>query len=283
MNHLMRMTGALALCLATTATAAGDLVEKVYHAAAAKDPARLELLLTQGFDPEALHNDRSPLHMAAWHGRLPAARLLLAHGVDVDIAQTGEGDGTTPLLNAAEGNRLEMVRFLIAAGADVNATNRTYRNSPLQRAAELASPEMAQILVEAGAEVNAGNIYNFTALHRAAKYNDAEMVDFLLDAGANPLARQHDPGHSDHGFMPLDDARKYNAKLLETDAGRRLARLTAKKQGCDGAIVLAGDTKLSILAERTLGKASRWKEIAKLNGLEGKGYKKGDCLALPKR
>ena len=31
----------------------------------------------------------------------------------------------------------------------------------------------------------------------------------------------------------------------------------------------------------TQGKASRWKEIAKLNGLEGKGYRKGDCLALP--
>ena len=216
MNHLMRMTGALALCLATTATAAGDLVEKVYHAAAAKDPARLELLLTQGFDPEALHNDRSPLHMAAWHGRLPAARLLLAHGVDVDIAQTGEGDGTTPLMNAAEGDRAEMVRFLIGAGA-------------------------------------------------------------------NPLARQIDPGHSDHGFMPLDDARKYNPDLLETEAGQRLAKLTSEGRGCDGVIVLAGDTKLSILAERVLGKASRWKEIAELNGLEGKGYRKGDCLALPKR
>ena len=41
--------------------------------------------------------------------------------------------------------------------------------------------------------------------------------------------------------MPLDVARKYNAKLLETEAGRRLQALT----------------------------------------YEGKGYKKGDCLALP--
>ena len=277
------MTIALAAMLLTAAPAAADaLAEKAYHAAAAKNPARLERLLSQGLDPAALHNDQwSPLHMAAWHGRLPAARLLLAHGVDVDIAQGGKGDGTTPLMNAAAGDRLEMVRFLIGKGADVNAANRTYRNTPLQRAAERASPEVARVLVEAGAEVNAGNVYNFTALHRAAKYNDAAMVDFLLDAGANPLARQHDPGHSDHGFMPLDDARKYNAKLLETDAGRRLERLTAEKQGCDGAIVLAGDKKLSILAERVLGKASRWKEIAELNDLGGKGYRKGDCLALP--
>ena len=271
-----------AMLLTSAPAAAADLAEKAYHAAAAKNPARLEQLLSQGLDPAAMHKDRSPLHMAAWHGRLPAARLLIAHGVDVDVAQAGKGAGTTPLMNAAQADRLEMGRFLIAAGADVNAAHRIYRNTPLQLAAHHASPEMAQILVEAGAEVNAGNRVNFTALHRAAKYNDAEMVAYLLDAGANPLARRIDPGESDHDFMPLDVARKYNAKLLETDAGRRLERLTAEKQGCDGAIVLAGDTKLSILAERVLGKASRWKEIAELNGLGGgKSYRKGDCLALP--
>ena len=41
------------------------------------------------------------------------------------------------------------------------------------------------------------------------------------------------------------------------------------------------DTKLSILAERTLGNASRWKEVAAPNGLDGKGCQVGDCLALP--
>ena len=51
--------------------------------------------------------------------------------------------------------------------------------------------------------------------------------------------------------------------------------------GSDGVIVLASDTKLSVLAERTCGKASRCHQIAKLNGLEGKGYKEGDVLALP--
>ena len=43
----------------------------------------------------------------------------------------------------------------------------------------------------------------------------------------------------------------------------------------------AGDTKLSILAKRAHGDASRWREIMKLNGLEGAGYRLGDCLAPP--
>ena len=45
--------------------------------------------------------------------------------------------------------------------------------------------------------------------------------------------------------------------------------------------MLASDTKLSTLVERTLGNASRWKQIVELNDLDGKSQKKGDCLALP--
>jgi hypothetical protein len=48
--------------------------------------------------------------------------------------------------------------------------------------------------------------------------------------------------------------------------------------------VLASDSPLSVLAERTLGKASRWKEIAKLNGIGAdRSYRLGDCLKLPVR
>ena len=41
------------------------------------------------------------------------------------------------------------------------------------------------------------------------------------------------------------------------------------------------DTKLSLPAERALGGASRRKEVAALNGLDGKGCQIEDCLALP--
>ena len=67
---------------------------------------------------------------------------------------------------------------------------------------------------------------------------------------------------------------KYFLTEILSNSGYRLL-------GSDGVIVLASDTKLSILAERTFGKASRCHQIAKLNGLEGKGYEEGDCSALP--
>ena len=132
------------------------------------------------------------------------------------------------------------------------------------------------------AKVNPGSDLNFTALH----FTDGSSVTpdvlaRLLEAGADSLARANDPEGPDHGFLLLDVVRAKNPALLATDAGRWLERLTCKGTGCEGVIVLAGDTKLSTLAERTLGKASRWKQIAELNDLEGKEYKKGDCLALP--
>ena len=85
--------------------------------------------------------------------------------------------------------------------------------------------------------------------------------------------------------MPLNIARKYNPRILRTAAGRRLQEATRRagmdEPGCDGVVVQPGDAKLSQLAARTLGRASRWKEIVELNGLEGTGYRAGDCLALP--
>ena len=51
--------------------------------------------------------------------------------------------------------------------------------------------------------------------------------------------------------------------------------------GCDGVVVQPSDKKLSWLAERTLGRASRWREIVELNSLEGRGYRAGQCLKLP--
>lgn len=243
------LTIILALALAAPAQAAQSHVEKIFHAAARPDPSRLEALLAEGFDPAALYDGESPLRMAAWHGRVEAIGLLLAAGVDVNV-RTAKSKNT-PLQSAARGGRHDAALALLAAGADVNIGNRIGR----------------------------------TALHRAAQYADAAMIDLLLDAGADPLARLGQlPGdrHTDTGSTPYEIARKYNPRVLETEAGRRLAALTLAGTGCEGAIVTAGDTKLSLLAERTLGKASRWKEIAELNNLgAGKSYRKGDCLALP--
>ena len=214
------------------------------------------------------------------------ASLLLAAGADPEASII---DRTTVLHAAAYEGKTGVVRALLEAGADVNAKTRPTRNTPLHATVyrgSRATPEITLMLIEAGTDVKAVTPYGSTALHFAVKYGrDPAMIDLLLDAGADPLARQTHSSRGDVGKTPLDLGRKYNPRILRTDAGRRLEAATRRagmnEPGCDGVVVQPSDTKLSYIAQRTLGKASRWKEIVELNGLEGIGYRAGDCLALP--
>lgn len=214
------------------------------------------------------------------------AGALLAGGAALD-APVREGSHALPW--AVYNGKTDVVLTLINAGSDVNALSPRHRYTTLNMALwpdSRATLEDVRLLIEAGADVNRATRYGFTPLHLVAKYGrDPNMIDLLLDSGANPLARQTISLRGDTGKTPLDHARKYNPRILRSDAGRRLHAATRRAgmdtEGCDGVVVQPSDTNLSYLAERTLGKASRWKEIVQLNGLEGKGYRAGDCLMLP--
>ena len=244
------------------------------------DVAEAERLLAQGVASKVLNVS---LHHAV-SGEM--ARVLLTAGADPEASIM---DRNTALHAAAYWGKTGVVRELLEAGADVHAKTRPTRNTPLHATVyrgSRATPEIALMLIGAGADVHAVTRYGTTALHFAAKYGrDPAMVDLLLDAGAEPLARMTHSRRGDAGKTPLDLARKFNPRILRTDAGRRLDAATRRagmdEPGCDGVVVQPSDTKLSYIAQRTLGKASRWKEIVELNGLEGIGYRAGDCLALP--
>ena len=282
MNPLMRMTLAVAatVLLAAVPAAANSSPAQVEKAAASGNLKRLERLLGDGFDPGTLRHGMSPLHWAAWNGQVEAAQLLIAHGVDVDVDSSG---GLTPLMHAVERSQDRMVRFLVEAGADVNAEAKKGR-MPLQIAAVESGPEMVALLLSMGADPMRASKDGVTALQAWVLNGDPDTLTQLLDAGSDPLHRVNAPGKWHHGALLLDGVRKRNPQVLNTEPGRRLLRLTYEGTGCEGVIVLASDSPLSVLAERTLGKASRWKEIAKLNGLGAdKSYQLGDCLKLPIR
>jgi ankyrin repeat protein len=134
----------------------------VFEAAAFGEGSRLEQVLDA--DPGAATafsgDGFTALHLAAFWGGTPAARLLLARGADVDARGRGWMTGT-PLHSAAAGRHAGVVAVLLATGADPDAR-------------------------QAG---------GWTPLHGAAHNGDALTVRLLLDAGADPAAR-NDEGRS---------------------------------------------------------------------------------------
>ena len=62
----------------------------------------------------------APLGWAALYGQTEAARLLLKHGADVNIA---DGSGNTPLHSAAFIGAVDMAKLLLENGADIHAVN----------------------------------------------------------------------------------------------------------------------------------------------------------------
>jgi ankyrin repeat protein len=165
----------------------------------------------------------TPLNYAARDGRTEEARLLLAAGADVELA---EANGIRPLLMALLNNQLEVARLLLAHGADVNADD-FWGRTPLYAAVEhrnldmnnrdMDSPTtnfvdreplltMIAELIEHGADVNARTrevppsrrwLYSLgdvswvdftgqTPFLRAALSGDVAAMRLLLEHGADP-------------------------------------------------------------------------------------------------
>jgi ankyrin repeat protein len=93
-------------------------VEQLHVAAMDGDTARCEQLIASGRDPNAFDElGNTPLHYAAASNRLDVAKLLLAHGANVN-AHHEPSIGNTPLADVAQTCSLEMAELLVNAGAD---------------------------------------------------------------------------------------------------------------------------------------------------------------------
>jgi ankyrin repeat protein len=124
---------------------------------------------------------------AARAGDRDAVRTLLKQGADVN--QTA-GDGVTALHWAARRGDAEMANLLLLAGANTRAATRSGRYTPLHLAAERGSAAIAKALIDNGADVEAGTTTGATALMFAAAAGDTATVSALLDAKANANAAE---------------------------------------------------------------------------------------------
>ena len=97
-------------------------------AAGSNSQELVELLLSEGADINAVMVDGTGVFTRCIRGifwgdvTLELAKILLSGGVDVNEAPTsGDAEGFTNLIMAANNNNEELVKFLIKNGADVNA------------------------------------------------------------------------------------------------------------------------------------------------------------------
>ncbi|KAF8454413.1 hypothetical protein BGX38DRAFT_1173630 [Terfezia claveryi] len=121
------------------------------------------------------------------------------------------------LLGALEGNQIDIIQRLLAAGADPNRKNPQDCKDPLFVASSKGSLEAVQLLVEAGAEVNHHDINQQSdtlfesPLIAAVQAGAVDVARYLLSVGADVNAKAssgHTPLHAavfarHHGIVRL--------------------------------------------------------------------------------
>jgi cytohesin len=139
------------------------------------------------------------LHEAAWT-TVELVRALVGLGADVNAC---DDNGSTPLHFAAFAGRLATAKFLISQGADASAVT-IYGQTPLYKAVDsmhtVLGQRLAELLFEHGADANAGDKFGDRPLHFAAIRGRSVIIEFLLEHGAEVNAGD------DCGSTPLHAA-----------------------------------------------------------------------------
>jgi len=203
----------------------------------------LDTLLAVG--ASRLARDRSgntALAIAARAGRLPFVKALLANAPPEEAAQLERANvaGSTPLIQAALGNRADVALALIAGGANVDAVN-AQGETALSAAAFAGNFKLATVLLERKAKPDTVDATGKSVIVYAAARGASDIVGELLDAGVDPNARYRSDltalmwaaGHADaasveSGLRTVKLLLAHGAKLdLVDDRGRNALMIAA--------------------------------------------------------
>jgi len=158
------------------------------------DAESVEMLLKNGANPNYRDKDGwTPLHYAAYRGRVDVAELLIKHGAEINAK---DNDGATPLHLAAQKGHVDVAELLIKYSAEVNARSNNGR-TPLHAAALGDHVKVAELLIKHGAEVNARDDNGTTPLHYAASWGHVDVAELLIKHGAEINAGDK------NGYTPL--------------------------------------------------------------------------------
>lgn len=163
---------------------ASGIETNIFEAAATGQTDRVRALikhdaaLANAYAPDGF----MPLALAVFFGHPETAEVLLAAGAEVN-AVTRESMKLTALNSAAASRQVTIARMLLAHGANVDARAEN-DFTPLHEAAANGDLEFATLLLEHGANVNAKTKEGKTPLAFAAERKRTEMAEFLKQHGA---------------------------------------------------------------------------------------------------
>lgn len=199
-------------------------VTDVHRAAKARDRRKVEELLADGADVNALDaGGGTALHEAAygWESDHEIIRLLLDAGASVDL----RGPGSIPAIDFTmlqEGNDVEAFRLLAEAGAsmDLRYMGPEGETTLGHMAAYRGDGEFVRIFVAHGGDVSGRDSAGRTPLHLAAATGNADAAAALIEAGAD-LGAVDDEGNLPSDLVPdwlmADDATLLRAIVVMPD------------------------------------------------------------------
>ena len=157
----------------------------IYEASATGQTERVRALigkdssLPHTFSPDGF----TPLGLAVFFGHKQTVEVLLSFGAEVNTPSR-ETMKVTPLHSAAAAREVAIARLLIAHGANVNAKQTESGFTPLHESAANGDKEFARLLLENGADINAKMKDGKTPLAYAVSRNQSEIAAFLRERGA---------------------------------------------------------------------------------------------------
>jgi ankyrin repeat protein len=177
------------------ASARDDWGYTLLHYAARYDHVDvMRALLARGFDVNVMAPSGTPLHSAAFMGRLNASRFLLDHGADLERRGSQQW---TPLHVACtpgpkDGINLDLVRLFLDRGANVSAQT-VGGMTPLVLASQNHDSAAVALLLSRGARPESAPPGGSSALRSAVDSHDPVAARMLLAKGADPNERYNPP------------------------------------------------------------------------------------------
>ncbi|NXB94774.1 ASB11 protein, partial [Vidua chalybeata] len=141
----------------------------------------LKTLIAQGFNVNLVTTDRvSALHEACLGGHVACAKVLLENGAQVNAATI---DGITPLFNACCSGSAACVNMLLEFGAKGQLGS--HLPSPIHEAVKRGHRECMETLLAHEVDIDQEDPQHGTPLYMACTYQRTECVKKLLELGAN--------------------------------------------------------------------------------------------------